>query len=46
MARVLRIVAHTDLLAAVPHVDAYRTRCEARPAWRKVLADYDRRLAA
>jgi glutathione S-transferase len=46
MTRVLRIVAHTDLLAAVPHVDAYRTRCEARPAWRKVLADYDRRLAA
>jgi len=39
MTTVLRIVRHTDLLAQVPPLDAYRRRCEARPAFRKALAD-------
>jgi glutathione S-transferase len=46
MATVLRIVRHTALLDAAPHVAAYRARCEERPAWRRVLAEYERRLAA
>jgi len=43
---VLRLAQHTPLLRAVPHVAAYKERCEARPAWRKVLAEHQRRLAA
>jgi glutathione S-transferase len=46
MSTVLRIVQHTDLLDAAPSVEAYRARCEARPAWRKVLAEHEKRLAA
>jgi glutathione S-transferase len=46
MSTVLRIVQHTDLLSAAPSVDAYRVRCEARPAWRKVIAEHHQRLAA
>lgn len=39
MTTVLRIVRHTDLLAQAPALEAYRTRCEARPAFQKALAD-------
>ena len=39
MASVLRILRHTDLVAARPALDAYRLRCEARPAFQKALAD-------
>ena len=39
MTSVLRILRHTDLLAEVPVLDAYRQRCEARPAFQKALAD-------
>ena len=46
MATVLRLVQHTDLLGAVTHVAAYRARCEERPAWKKILAAYEQRLAA
>jgi glutathione S-transferase len=46
MTTVLRIVQHTDLLDAAPSVAAYRARCEARPAWRRVLAEHEQRLAA
>ena len=46
MSTVLRIVQHTDLLDSAPSVEAYRARCEARPAWRRVLAEHQQRLAA
>lgn len=39
MTTVLRILRHTDLLSQMPTLDAYRLRCEARPAFRKALAD-------
>jgi glutathione S-transferase len=37
MATVLRFIRHTDLIAALPMVDAYLKRCEARPAFQKAL---------
>jgi glutathione S-transferase len=37
MADVLRIIDHTNLLDAYPHVSAYKRRCEARPAFRRAL---------
>ena len=46
MSHVLRLVAHTDLLRAAPNVAAYQQRCEERPAWRKVYAAHEKRLAA
>jgi glutathione S-transferase len=46
MATVLRMVQQPDLLAAAPNVAAYLERCEARPAWTKVLAEHQQRLAA
>lgn len=46
MSTVLRLVQHSDLLCAAPNVAAYRARCEARPAWRTVLAEHQQRLAA
>lgn len=39
MTTVLHILRHTDLLKQHPSLDAYRQRCEARPAFRKALAD-------
>jgi glutathione S-transferase len=39
MTTVLRILRHTDLVAQRPALDAYRQRCEARPAFQKALAD-------
>ena len=39
MESVLRILRHTDLVAARPTLEAYRLRCEARPAFQKALAD-------
>jgi len=38
MTTVLRMLRHTDLVAQYPSVDAYRQRCEARPAFQKALA--------
>jgi glutathione S-transferase len=42
----LRMLQHTDLLDAAPNVAAYKVRCEARPAWGKIYAAYEQRLAA
>ena len=39
MTAVLRQLRNTELLAEMPLLDAYRLRCEARPAFRKALAD-------
>lgn len=39
MTSVLRILRHTQLVAARPALEAYRLRCEARPAFQKALAD-------
>jgi len=39
MTTVLRILRHTDLVAQMPALEAYRVRCEARPAFQKALAD-------
>jgi glutathione S-transferase len=38
MTTVLRILRQTDLLEKMPVLDAYRKRCEARPAFQKALA--------
>jgi glutathione S-transferase len=38
MTTVLRIARHTDLVAKMPVLEAYRLRCEARPAFQKALA--------
>ena len=39
MESVIRILRHTDLVTARPALEAYRLRCEARPAFQKALAD-------
>ena len=39
MATVLRILRHTDIIAARPMLKAYQERCEGRPAFQKALAD-------
>jgi glutathione S-transferase len=46
MTTVLRIARNTSLVADVPELEAYRLRCEARPAFRKALADQLRPFAA
>jgi glutathione S-transferase len=38
MATVLDISRNTDLVAAEPKLDAYLTRCKARPAYQRALA--------
>jgi glutathione S-transferase len=40
MTTVLRSLRHTDLLAQIPPLEAYRQRCEARPAFQKAMADH------
>jgi len=40
MTTVLRILRHTDLVAAMPALEAYRLRCEARPAFQKAITDH------
>ncbi len=39
MTTVLRVARHTELVAEMPVLEAYRLRCEARPAFQKALAD-------
>jgi len=46
MSSALRMIQHTDLLDAAPNIAAYKVRCESRPAWRRVYAAYEQRLAA
>lgn len=38
MTTVLRILRHTDIVAAIPALRAYVDRCEARPAFQRALA--------
>jgi glutathione S-transferase len=38
MTTVLRIPRHADLIAQTPTLEAYRLRCERRPAFKKALA--------
>ena len=38
MTTVLRILRHTDLVAAEPRLKAYQERCEARPAFGRALS--------
>jgi glutathione S-transferase len=38
MTTVLRIPRHADLIAETPTLEAYRLRCEERPAFKKALA--------
>jgi glutathione S-transferase len=45
MATALRL-AHSDLFDAAPNAAAYLARCEARPAWTRVFAEHQQRLAA
>jgi glutathione S-transferase len=40
MTTVLRILRHTDIVSARPILRAYQERCEARPAFRKAMADH------
>jgi glutathione S-transferase len=46
MSAALRVIQHSELLAAVPNVAAYTARCESRPAWMRIYAAYEQRLAA
>jgi glutathione S-transferase len=40
MTTVLRGLRHTDVVAQIPPLDAYRRRCEARPAFQKAMTDH------
>jgi glutathione S-transferase len=46
MTTVLRILRHTDLVSGRPALKQYQARCEARPAFRKALADHLRPFQA
>jgi len=46
MTTVLRFLRHTDIVTGRPALKAYQERCEARPAFRKALADHLRPFAA
>lgn len=40
MTTVLRILRHTDLVSRMAVLERYRLRCEARPAFKKAMADH------
>ena len=40
MTTVLRSLRHTDLVSQMPVLEAYRLRCEARPAFAKAMSDH------
>ena len=40
MTTVLRVLRHTDVVAQIPPLEAYRLRCEARPAFQRAMADH------
>ena len=46
MTTVLRILRHTNIVSERPALLAYQTRCEARPAFKKALADHLRPFQA
>ena len=43
---VLREVRKAEVLDGFPRVREYAARCQRRPAWKRTLADYERRLGA
>jgi len=45
MVTVLRILRHTDIVSGRPLLSGYMERCEARPAFRKAMADHLRPFA-
>ena len=45
MVTVLRILRRSELLEQAPELDAYRLRCEARPAFQRALTDQMTRFA-
>jgi glutathione S-transferase len=46
MVTVLRQARRAGVLAKFPRCEAYRQRCEARPAWQRTVAAYEKRLGA
>jgi glutathione S-transferase len=46
MTTVLRTLRHTDIVSRRPALKAYQERCEARPAFRKAMADHLRPFEA
>ena len=46
MTTVLRQARRAGLLAKFPRCEAYRQKCEARAAWARTVAAYERRLGA
>jgi glutathione S-transferase len=38
MVTVLRVLRHTDVVTQIPPLEAYRLRCEARPAFQRAMA--------
>ena len=44
MTTVLRLARRAGLLAKYPRCEAYRLKCEARPAWARTVAAYEARL--
>jgi glutathione S-transferase len=46
MTTVLRILRHTDIISEWPALKAYQERCQARPAFKKALADHLKPFAA
>jgi len=46
MTTVLRQARRAGLLAKYPRCEAYRQKCEARPAWARTVAAYEARLGA
>jgi glutathione S-transferase len=46
MTTVLRILRHTDIVSQHPALKAYQERCEARPAFKRALADHLRPFEA
>jgi glutathione S-transferase len=46
MVTVLRQARRAGLLAKFPRCEAYRQKCEARPAWGRTVAAYEKRLGA
>ena len=46
MVTVLRQARRAGVLAKFPRCEAYRQKCEARPAWGRTVAAYEKRLGA
>jgi glutathione S-transferase len=46
MVTVLRQARRAGVLAKFPRCEAYRRKCEARPAWERTVAAYEKRLGA